>query len=138
MSDNENGNEELYFHVDPPLRSGRGKRKAATEESVAPPVSRPKVSKKRLEGQNRVINKTAKAKQLDEELEKDINLFQSPRSERPSKVQKLLQIYRKAATKKGADKIAALRATSPKLKRTRIELEEENDRCEDEGGSEDG
>ena len=77
MSDNENGNEELYFHEDPPLKKGRGKRKAAAteEESVAPPVSRPKVARKRLEGQNRVINKNAKAKQLDEELNKDINPF---------------------------------------------------------------
>ena len=84
MNNNENRNEELYFHEDPPLKKGRGKRKAATEGSVAPPVSRPKVARKRLEGQNRVIKKNAKANQLDEELDKDINPFQSPRSERPS------------------------------------------------------
>ena len=111
MSDNENGNEELYFHEDPPLKKGRGKRKATAteEESVASPVvSRPKVARKRLEGQNRVIKKNAKAIQLDEELNKDINPFQSPSSERPSQVQKLPKIHRKTATKKGADKIAVL------------------------------
>ena len=142
MSDNENGNEELYFHEDPPVKKGRGKRKATAteEESVASPViSRPKVARKRLEGQNRVIKKIAKANQLDEELNKDINPFQSPSSERPSQVQKLPKIHRKTATKKGADKIAVLRANSPKLKRSRIQLEEEQDDLSENGeDSEDG
>ena len=52
-----------------------------------------------------MIKKNAKAIQLDEDLDKDINPFQSPRSERPSLVQKLPKISRKTAAKKGADKI---------------------------------
>jgi len=137
-NDNENGNEELYFPQDPedpPVKKGRSKRKLTPEATGEPGIKKVKVARKRLEGQARVVKKIAKKADLDKELNKKINPFQSPKVDRPSLVQKLPKTTRQAA-KKGPDKIAVLRATPP---RTRIRLVEElEDPSEEEEGSEDG
>ena len=86
------GNEELYFSQDPedpPVIKGRSKRKLTPEATGEPGIKKVKVARKRLEGQARVEKKIAKNADLDKELNKRINPFQSPKVDRPSMVQKL-------------------------------------------------
>ena len=105
------------------MRKGRSKRQLTPEADGEPGIKKAKVTRMRLEGQARVEKKIAKNADLDKELNKKINPFQNPKVDRPISVQKLPKGTR-AAGKKGADKIAILRATPP---RTGIQLVEEVD-----------